>query len=192
MTESGETPQRKRGQYLVDPRLQLGVTLQLVAVMIALAGLYVVGVHLLPKSSALGKLTAEQTRAFFTKAALIYFTLGTAVLATLCLIMTQRIAGPALVIRRAIEATRQGEYRTRLSLRHSDHLQELALSVQNLRNVLEERDRHRIAQVEDLKRCIEEGDVKAAYELAEQLAHTPTAPVLAMPDLEPEPTITQR
>jgi len=166
---SDNRPLKKRGRYIVDRKLQLGVTLQLVAVMIAIGVLYIVGVHILPEAVSMEKLSGAQTRAFFSRAALVYFSLATAILATLCLIMTQRVAGPALVIRRTIEAIRQGEFGTRLSLRRADHLQELAMSVRNLRNSLEEREHHRIALVEDLKRCLEEGDLKASYELAAQL-----------------------
>ena len=68
-----QAPKRiRRTQYLVNRRLQIHITLQLMAVMAAMGVLYTVGLHILPGSS-MDSLEGPEMRSFLTSATAIYF-----------------------------------------------------------------------------------------------------------------------
>lgn len=159
---------KRRKQYLVNRRLQINVMLQLVAVMVGIAILYTIGLAILPGADV-EELNAAEMRAFMTKTTAIYFVLATAILATLTIIVLQRVAGPVLVIHRAVKAMRRGDYGARLQLRRRDHLKDLAEEVAGLRDEM-------MARVRDLHSCLDEGDIEGARELFVQLGVREDAP----------------
>ena len=173
----------RRRIYLVDRRLQVAATLQLVAVLFGIGLLYIVGLQFLPDES-LEALTARETRAFLHRATAIYFTLATAILGTMAILALHRIAGPAYVIEKAVVAMRKGDYGLRLSLRKRDYLKGLAAAVAGLRSDLKERE----DRVKDLMACIEEDDLDGARELVGQLRGA--APLVeSAPVVEPTPVV---
>ena len=76
----------RRRIYLVDRRLQVAATLQLVAVLAGICLLYVLGLRLLPDDN-LETLAARETRSLLHRATAIYFTLATAILGTLAVLL---------------------------------------------------------------------------------------------------------
>jgi methyl-accepting chemotaxis protein len=162
---------RLRRTYVIDRKLQLSVAAHLLGALAGIAALYVVGVFLLAGGAGSEGLTAGEV----LRANLIYFVLAAAILGVVVILITHRIAGPALVIERAVRGMKTGDHSLRLELRKRDYLKPLAAAVAELR---EELDRRAQAATE-LKAALDRGDLDAARGLAERVAPGPVR--------EPEP-----
>ena len=165
------THQRKnrRRIHIVDSRLQFSLALSLTGVMAGVAALYAIALYVVPATGALESMNAEETRRFFLGTNLVYFALATMILFTVALLLTHRIAGPALVIERAIRGTMKGEYEHRLKLRKRDHLQPLASAITDWRDHLASGYEAQQGLLNDLGNCLEEGDSDGAKEVLSQL-----------------------
>jgi len=177
MTASTKPPRHRRRRYLVDAGLQVAIALQLLGVLAGIGLLYTVGLFVLPDESALGALAPAELRRVLLKANAIYFALGGAIICVLAILLTHRPAGPALVLRRAVEAMRRGDFDERLSLRRRDYFKPLAAALAELRADLLARDEERARALADLSRCLEEGDIEAARELVARLRSLDARPL---------------
>jgi hypothetical protein len=137
--------------------------------MAGVAALYAIALYVVPATGALESMNAEETRRFFLGTNLVYFALATMILFTVALLLTHRIAGPALVIERAIRGTMKGEYEHRLKLRKRDHLQPLAGAILEWRDNLASGYETQQGLLKDLGNCLEEGDTDGAKEVLSQL-----------------------
>jgi len=150
----------RRKKFLISRRAQLVVAMWLMGTMVGMGLLYAIALRILP-SDQLEAMNGQELQAFLTKTSAIYFGLATAMLGTLAIIMTHRIAGPVFVIHRAISGMREGDFSPRLSLRRKDHLKELAAEVSALRDEMKARDQ----KVHDLRACLDEGDLEGSREI---------------------------
>ena len=151
----------KRRIFLVDTRIQMTLGLYVVAVMLGIGALYAVAFVVLPSSEALVNMDSAQTRDVLIRGTAVYFALATAILFTVTLLLTHRIAGPVFVIERCLRAMVAGDYSVRVSLRKRDQLKSLAGLVEELRlKILDEHE-----QRNSLAACLNEGDVEGAKEL---------------------------
>jgi HAMP domain-containing protein len=179
MTEQG--PARKssrryrRTKYLIDWRHQLATTAQLLGVLFGVGLLYAIGLLVLPGDESVAGAGAEEARRVFLQANAIYFALGAAILGVLSVILTHRVAGPAFVLERAVQAMRRRDYTQRFTLRKRDYLQELAVAFTQLRDELETKDRDTVAKLDDLMRCLREKDGTGALECIRALRERYTA-----------------
>jgi len=162
----------KRRITIVDKKLQFSLAITLTSVMAGMAGLYALAIFVLPSTGAMERMNAEETRTFFLGTNMVYFALATMILFTVALLLTHRIAGPAMVIERAVRSALQGDFDQRLSLRKRDHLRELADTISNWRDYLQSSDSEQQRCVTDLERCLSESDIDAAKELVQQLRAT--------------------
>jgi hypothetical protein len=169
MTENVGTESKREKYVSKETGLQWAVTLQILAALAGVAVLYAIGIYVLPGEEALEDLNAEETRAFLLRANLIYFILATGIIGTLAMLLMHRIAGPARVMRQAVEAMENGNYESRLSLRRFDYLKPLAASIANLRDDLRRQEAKRRELLKTLHRCLQENDFAAARELLVQL-----------------------
>lgn len=167
MTNQGDSQRSKvkRRKYVIDWRLQMAITAQLLGVLFGVGCLYTVGVFVLPKGDALTELSASDVSEVIMRANAIYFALGAAILGTIAILLTHRVAGPAFVVERAVDGMRKGLFEHRLKLRRRDYLKPLAAAVDGLREDLLKHRSERAKIVTDLDRCLQEGDVAAAREL---------------------------
>ncbi|MGH7162835.1 MAG: hypothetical protein ACREID_05070, partial [Planctomycetota bacterium] len=164
-TTNDVRPGRGRRRHLVDRQIQLSITLPLLGALWLIAGLYAAAVFVLPGTDAVAQLPSDEIRKLLLLTHLVYFAIGTAIVATLAILLTHRIAGPALVIERAIKAMAEGDHGQRLTLRKRDCLKSLAASVLRLSTHIQSKDAERAQIIKDLDRCLQERDVKAAREL---------------------------
>jgi hypothetical protein len=170
---SGRPPQRRR-QYLIDRPTQVSVTAHVVGVLIGLGALYAVVAQLLFDVRALMTMEPERARQFMTLVHVAYVSLSGALMALTVLLLTHRFVGPAMVIRRAIEGMRQGDYGRRLTLRRRDYLKPLAQELEALRADVAGREAVRRKLLGALDRCIEARDLASAREFLDELqARTP-------------------
>jgi len=157
-----DKPKRfKRRIFLVDTRIQMTLGLYVVAVMLGIGALYAVAFVVLPSSEALVNMDSAQTRDVLIRGTAVYFALATAILFTVTLLLTHRIAGPVYVIERSVRAMVAGDFSVRLSLRKRDQLKSLAGLVEELRlKCLAENE-----QRDNVVACLNEGDIEGAKEL---------------------------
>lgn len=170
MAKAGDGSRRHtRRQYIVDRKLQLAIAFHLVGALVVVGLLYVLALFVLPDKEALQSLTASETRSLFIKVNLAYFLLAGAILWTVAILLTHRVAGPAYVLERALGRLRRGEYPEKITVRKRDYLKDLVQEFEALSLHLKEREERRSEIVEALRRCLEENDLAAARELVVQL-----------------------
>jgi len=175
------SPDRRRSIFLVDRELQTAVTLHLLGVLLAIAGLYTLATFVLPDDGIKGQ-TSEEAWAFLIRNNAIYLVLALVLLGTVSLLLTHRVAGPALVIERAIQGMQEGDYERRITLRKRDYLKGLAATVAQLAAHLRSREAGRLEVLREIDRCLEENDLPAARELLHRLGLPEGSPA---PPLDP-------
>lgn len=171
----------KRSRYFVDSRLQLAVVVPLLGILAVVAVAYAAAIYLLPGASALKSMSADETRSLFLRANIVYFAIAAAGIGAAAVYLTHRIAGPVVVIERALRAMQRGNYGQRLSLRPSDLLPSLAAAVRDLRSRLVEEAEQRRRLAEEVADRLDAGDLDEARKLLVQLGspeehHSPTHP----------------
>ena len=159
----------KRERYLIDAPLQLSLALPLLATLGAVALAYVAAIYVIPGGTALEAMSAEETRALFLRANLVYYGIAAAAIVAVAIYLSHRIAGPAFVVERALRAMREGDYGERLSLRPNDLLQPLANVTTELRDALVAQDADRRQLVKQLSACLDGNDLAGARELVARL-----------------------
>ncbi len=164
-----KTPRNRRRTYVVNPRLQFVVAAKLVAVLVGVGILYVIALFVLPGEAGLAQMGAQEVRDTLLRANAIYFALGAAILVVVSLILTHRIAGPVLVLTRAIRAIRKGDYSRPIFLRERDFLKTLAAEFEQHRCELIEAERERKQLLEELERCVGEDGSDAARDVIRRL-----------------------
>lgn len=164
----------RRSRYLVNRRLQLTMTAQLLGVFLGVGLLYVAGLFVLPGRPDLSKLTGEEVRSVLLRANAIYFALGAVILGLCALVLMHRIAGPAFSLERALSALRQGDYGQGIKLRRRDHLKALARNVEELRLRLLAEQGERRELLAELESCLQRNDVDGARELVARLQGEPS------------------
>src|SRR5205823_5223414 len=90
--------------------------------------------------------------------------------------ITHRVAGPAMVIERAIDGLVEGRFDARLTLRRGDYLKSLAAATQRLSDHLKAEQGDRDRTCVELERAVARGDRKAAIELLQRLRATQVGP----------------
>ncbi len=180
-SQSNQSADRRRAIFLVDRELQFAVTLHLLGALLGIAALYTLATFVLPYSGLKGQ-TSEEVWSFLVRNNAIYLVLALVLLGTVSLLMTHRVAGPVLVIERAIQGMQEGDYERRLTLRKRDYLKGLAASVAQLAAYLRQQEAQRLEVLREIDGCLEENDLPAARELLHRLGLPEQAPAA------PEPT----
>ena len=172
MTEFLEPPPRFRRRRYVVGKLQWAITFRILAVLVGVAVLYFVGLFVLPGENSLAGQTGDQVRVTLLRANLIYFTLGSAILAVVTLLLTHRVAGAAFSLKRSVRAMQAGDYSAPIRLRQRDYLKALAAEIDQLRCNLLEEQRERRQMLEELERSLQEESLAGARELMDRLKST--------------------
>ncbi len=160
---------RRRERYFIDPRLQLALSLPLVATLVVVAVAYVAAIYVLPGELALKTMTAEETRRLFLRANMIYFGLAVAAILSGAIYLSHRVVGPAGVIERAVRGMTGGDSSLRLSLRPGDYFGSLASAATDLRDQLCELDEQRRQLVEEAITRLDAHDLAEVRKLLVQL-----------------------
>jgi len=189
-TQKGPDGGVQRRQYVVDAKLQYGVSLMIFLALLGISILWILGIFVIVGNETLSSLEPDEVRVLMFKINGIYFALGAGITVVLTLLLTHRVAGPAYVMGRALRQMQSGDYDQRLTLRHRDHLKPMCAELQALADGLKRARADRRAALADLERCLAEGDTDAARELvvklrsvdgdAETIAPATPAPVEAV------------
>ena len=116
----------RRRQYLVDRKFQLGVMARLIAALTFAFAFYVGLVYIVPDSNQLDGMSGTAARSLILRLCFAFFVVSLLSLALVAVVLTHRITGPAMVLRRAVAGMREGDFTRRLKLREKDYLKELA------------------------------------------------------------------
>lgn len=157
----------KRSRYMLASRLQRSVALQLLAVVSAVALLHALA--LLALGPEIRLLQPDETRLLLAGFSSFFWLVTVTLVGGVALLLTHRIAGPALIIERAVRALARGDYEARLDLRPSDYMHSLSDSVAELRGQLREQADQRDRVLLELDAYLREADTEAALESLEQL-----------------------
>ena len=99
----------------------------------------------------------------------MYFVLLISVLTVGALLLTHRWAGAAFVLRNALDAMRRGDYSSRLKLRRTDYLKDVAARLSSLRDDLV-RDREALQEgLDRVEAALARGDTDGATEMIRTL-----------------------
>lgn len=173
MKSAASIPIRRRN-YVTDLRMQLSVSLSMVGMLVAVCLVYAVTVWLM---SDWGSVSEEWTSNEATNLGMlvngIFFVVALLASIVVSIFATHRIAGPAMVIERAVRGLCDGDYEKRLTLRDKDHLKTLAAAVRELRTkMLEERRAQKRLHIQ-MESALGSGDAELALKLCRSLIGEP-------------------
>lgn len=149
-----------RRQYVIDRPLQMGIAGYLAAGLGGVALLCAAALYVFLGGQAVPGL--DPLRRFLLIANATYFILAAGILTLLTILLTHRFAGPAFVMKQAIDGMLEGDYGKRLALRKKDYLKELAASLDQVRHTWVRHEESSRQTLEQLESALEAGDVEAA------------------------------
>ena len=156
-----------RRQYVIDRPLQMGIAGYLAAGLGGVALLCAAALYVFLGGQAVPGL--DPLRRFLLVANATYFILAAGILTLLTILLTHRFAGPAFVMKGAIDGMLEGDFGKRLSLRKKDYLKELAASIDLLRHTWVRHEQASRLTLERLEKALASGDVEAAKGLVKDL-----------------------
>lgn len=169
-----------RRQYVIDRAMQMGIAGYLAAGLGGVALLCAAVLYVFLGGQAVPGL--DPLRRFLLLANASYFVLAAGILTLLTVVLTHRFAGPAYVIKMAIDGMLEGDYGKRLSLRKKDYLKDLAVPLDQLRHIWVRHEENSRQTLEDLEGALASGDVEAAQALVKELQDA----LLVKPETVPE------
>jgi uncharacterized Tic20 family protein len=182
----------RRWRYLVDWKPQLGFVAEIVGVLcgVCIAFAVITFLLVLDRNDASANVRPEEIWNFLLQITAIFMVVSTVVFVLLSIAISHRFLGPALVIRRAVQAMIDGWYDRRFKLRRRDYLKPLARKIEELACVLATREAAQDQIVEDLHQCLDKSDIDTARALLDRLQekspkgkrpHPPPVPEIAVP-----------
>lgn len=169
-----------RRQYVIDRQLQMGIAGYLAAGLGGVALLCAAALYVFLGGKAVPGL--DPLRRFLLVANATYFILAAGILTLLTILLTHRFAGPAYVMREAIDGMLEGDYGKRLSLRKKDYLKDLAVPLDQLRHTWVRHEENSRQTLENLEGALASGDTEAAQALVKELQDA----LLVKPETIPE------
>ena len=165
-------PQRtRRWRYIVDWTPQLSVVAEVVGVLIGVCVAFAVITFLLvlDRNDATAKLQPEEVWGFLLQVTLVFMAISSVVFILLSITISHRFLGPALVIKRAVQAMIDGWYDRRFKLRRRDYLKPLAAKVEELADTLAAREDEQALMIESIHECLDSGELDGARVLLERM-----------------------
>ncbi len=173
-----KSPSFRRRKYIVDRSLQLSMATTLLGILCIFALLFTAAVLIMPSDRAFDLVSGEQVRHLILGVNGIWFFAIGAGLAVVTILLTHRVAGPAWVLRQAIDSMMRGDFNCRTSIRKKDYLQGLSEATGALKLHLETSARRRSELLDRLEEAIEQGDTERARRVIRVLrSKTPVRPM---------------
>ncbi len=169
-----------RRQYVIDRQLQMGIAGYLAAGLGGVALLCAAALYVFLGGKAVPGL--DPLRRFLLVANATYFILAAGILTLLTILLTHRFAGPAFVMKEAIDGMLAGDYGKRLSLRKKDYLKDLAGPLDQLRHTWVRHEEASRQTLESLESALAAEDVEAAQALVKEMQDA----LLVKPETVPE------
>jgi hypothetical protein len=148
-----------RRSYLIDRPLQLSVVFWIVGI-IAVVGVVGIGaILILPDAEQLEGVSGENLRILLLGMNAAHFILAAGAAAVAAILISHRVAGPSLVLGRAVEALREGRFDPRLTLREKDYLHSLADQLQDLNDHLKAKRDAQRELLQQIESCVDRQDL---------------------------------
>ena len=157
----------RRKNYLPDRQWQLSVTRNIAGAALMAGLAYLLTIYLIPTTGILGKFDSRQIGMVAVAVNALYFLALLAAVVLVTIRVTQSVAGPAVVLERAVEGMCEGNFAERLSLRDGDYLKDLAASLEKLSKQLQQQDSERNRNGNELIQALAAGELERARNLAE-------------------------
>src|SRR5262245_22874757 len=138
-TSGAKNGQQKRQSFMVDAKWQSSIASHLIiSAMVVVALTQIIMIYFLSSGESLDEMSSGEWRlaAMLTSALQLVLLIGAMWRTTIRI--THSVAGPALVLERAIDAMCEGRFDSRLELRKGDALKGLAAAVQRLSTRLQQ------------------------------------------------------
>lgn len=171
-----------RRQYVIDRSLQMGIAGYLAAGLGGVALLCAAALYVFLGGQAVPGL--DPLRRFLLLANATYFILAAGILTLLTILLTHRFAGPAYVMKGAIDGMLEGDYGRRLNLRKKDYLKDLAASIDQVRHTWVRHEESSRQALDQLEKAIEAGDVDEAMKLVRAMQDALLVKPESLPDAQ--------
>ncbi|MCA9320151.1 MAG: hypothetical protein KDB53_05425 [Planctomycetes bacterium] len=155
----------RRRQLIVDRSFQVSIAVTLVSVLLGFSVLFALVVFFVPERHAFEMVTGDQVRNLLLGVNGIYFFVVAMALTVVSVIVTHRVAGPAWVLKNALDGFAEGEYGRRTAVRKKDYLRDLSASTTRLATQLKRQEDRRQALLLEIEALLERGDLESALEL---------------------------
>ncbi len=165
-------PRFRRRKYLIDPHLQFGVAARMLVPVAGVAGLSTVAVLLFMGGDDAAMMNSDELRRFLLVANGFYFVLQASILVVASLVLTHRIAGPAFVLKNALDGMLEGDNGRRLLVRDYDYLKDVSDRVAAVRGRMQAQRAELDSTLKDLQACLAQGEVEEAQRIVAQLRLT--------------------
>ena len=162
----------RRRQIIVDRRFQVRATVNVLVILACFALFFGAAIAIIPNEHAFDLITGEQVRSLILGVNGIWFAALAIGMGFLVMLATHRVAGPAWVLKQAIEGFMAGDYSRRTRLREKDYLQDLAQTVGQLAEHLRAEEEAHRRLIAGIRSRLEAGEAKAALEYLEQRRST--------------------
>lgn len=168
--ERQERPRsHRRRQLVVDKRLQFSIMFTVVGGIATICLIFLSVNFVLPQQEALEALGGEGVHTLIVRLIVGFFLSSALTLGSLLLIVSHRVAGPAMVFERALRAFSRGSYDARVKTRRRDYLKNVSDAMQDLKDQLIQDRAHRASCLDQLQAAMESRDEEVAGRLLSEL-----------------------
>jgi len=166
----------RRKTYIVDKPYQYGMIFTLLGAMMVTAFLIVSSYFVLPAAEIFEQLSGEQIRDIILKLNGSFFGITLTVAGMIMLLLSHRVAGPAMVLKRAVRGFLRHDYSERTKLRKKDYLQDLSALLSELGQHLELQDSARQDFVAAMQSSLDQQDLEGARSTLAEFAASQALP----------------
>ncbi|HEC68759.1 MAG TPA: HAMP domain-containing protein [Candidatus Omnitrophica bacterium] len=168
----------RRKQYFIDKGFQTKFIIKFCLIVILASFLITTLIFLFSKNSTttaientkvIVKRTSDFILPLLVGVVLIVSVFSSLIVIIVTLFTSHKIAGPLYRLKKEIEAFSQGDFNRDFKIRSSDQLKELSQSLQNMRNLLVERNLRIKTKIEILKGKLEKVNINSKEELLRDL-----------------------
>ncbi len=188
-----QRPKYRRRNYLVDKPLQYSIMFTALAALVMVAFLFLGAHFVLPTEEVFDSFTGEQTRSIILTLNAAFFALTFITLGIIMVVLSHRVAGPAMVFERALRGFMKGDLSFRTTIREKDYLKSLSKVLCEFRDHLKDSSERQNSFMEELEQALTAKDVTKAQRLLKSFIESIPSPDTPEPSEEPvsEPEVSE-
>ena len=160
----------------------MSIATTIVAVLLSFAILFAAAILIVPNKFAFDMITGDQVRNLILGINGIYFFSVALGLGIVTVLVTHRIAGPAWVLKTAVEGFLEGDYSRRTKIRKKDYLKDLSVSMGRLAEHLADQSQRHEEFLAELEKALDRGELEQARALLRD--HTSACETPDTPELQ--------
>ncbi len=178
----------RRRNFIVDKPLQYSIMFTALAAFVLVSLVFIGGHFALPTEEVFDAFTGEQTRRMILTLNTSFFALTFVTLGIILVILSHRVAGPAMVFDKAMRGMLKGKFKERTKIREKDYLQGLSDVLGELQDHMKVDHERRHEFLRNLHQALESKDLTMASRLLDQYSracdghHDDPDPEVAAPE----------